>query len=474
MKRLYKCLKAFPAAGWEVGKNYELDEADAAEFVESKRLELVPVDETEQLIARVVKQVHAEDTAAQATLATEVVKQVLASLGVAKGGKVTGPGIQVEEDGNDKTKSFAEFLHCIGMVETAKVHSEREAAHTKLLQVYNAAPDPTFPERFALTKGVKGSAAYKAALAESSGTTGGYTTPPEYSNKIFSLSGENTLLVGETDDYNLQSREIVFPILDQTTAPVAGQTAFYGGVVATWGAEAALRQETEPKFKELRLVANELSGYALASNNILQDNVIALEQYLTRLFGKALGWFRDYAYLQGDGTGKPQGILNANSALSVTRGTSNQINYVDIATMYGKLLPESIPTAFWAMQQSAITSFLQMKDASNRLIVQPYWPGADGGPATARPKFMMLGIPIKTTEKLPALGTKGDLMLIDPKKYATGTRQDLEIAMSPHVKFLNNQSAFRFIFRGDGKSWLDAAVTLQDATTQVSPFVVLN
>ena len=77
-------------------------------------------------------------------------------------------------------------------------------------------------------------------------------------------------------------------------------------------------------------------------------------------------------------------------------------------------------------------------------------------------------------EKLPALGTLGDLMLIDPSLYVIGDRQMLEIAASEHVNFLKNQMTWRVVERIDGQPWMDKPITLQDASSQVSPFVALN
>jgi HK97 family phage major capsid protein len=91
-----------------------------------------------------------------------------------------------------------------------------------------------------------------------------------------------------------------------------------------------------------------------------------------------------------------------------------------------------------------------------------------------QPTWKMLGLPVNITEKLPALGTKGDLMLIDPSLYVIGDRMMLEIAASEHVNFLKNQMTWRFVQRVDGRPWLESAITLQDAATQVSPFVALN
>ncbi len=78
------------------------------------------------------------------------------------------------------------------------------------------------------------------------------------------------------------------------------------------------------------------------------------------------------------------------------------------------------------------------------------------------------------TEKVPALGTKGDVMLIDPSLYVIGDRMMLEITASEHANFVKNQMTWRFVQRVDGRPWLDNVITLQDGTTTVSPFVVLN
>jgi HK97 family phage major capsid protein len=467
VKKLYKCLKDFAPCRWKAGQDYELDESDAIGFVESGHLEPLADDELSAMEQSLLKRLEASTAAVAAQAAVKALESV--HYGGAAG---KGPRVEVVLDEADKTKGLGEFLQCVGFTGLQN-HPKKEWAFEKLAAVYSTLPDPTFKERYAKSQETMGVASYKAALAESSGITGGYTVPVEYATQLLELSAEDTLLVGQTDEYALTGRELKMPVLDQTTAPSVGNTAYFGGVIATWTGEAVQRPETEPKFKEITLVANELSGYALASRNVLFDNKVALEQRLTRLFAGAIGWYRDFAYLQGDGVAKPRGLMNAPATLTVNRQTPNQVNFADVAQMIGKLLPQSMKTAFWVMQQSALQSFLQMKDASNRLIVQPYFPNAQGGPATVRPAMLLLGLPIKTTEKTSTLGTPGDLLLVDPKQYFTATRQDIEIAASEHYKFLNNQVTYRFIFRGDGEPWLDAPFTMQDGVTQVSPFVKL-
>ena len=49
-----------------------------------------------------------------------------------------------------------------------------------------------------------------------------------------------------------------------------------------------------------------------------------------------------------------------------------------------------------------------------------------------------------------------------------------EIAASEHVNFLQNQMTWRVVRRVDGRPWMDNPVTLQDGTSQVSPFITLG
>jgi HK97 family phage major capsid protein len=213
----------------------------------------------------------------------------------------------------------------------------------------------------------------------------------------------------------------------------------------------------------------ELSGYSVSSNVLLQDSIIGLEKFLMTLFARSIAWFEEYAFLQGNGTGKPQGMLTAGATLLKNRDNGNQVSFNDVATMWSKLLPSSWSSAIWVFSPSVVPQLLQLKDGANRAI----FISIDQG-ATKAPVWSLLGRPAFPSEKLPALGTKGDLMLIDPSLYVVGDRMQIEIAASEHVNFLKNQMTWRVVESVDGQPWVEKPITLQDGSTQVSPFVALN
>lgn len=137
--------------------------------------------------------------------------------------------------------------------------------------------------------------------------------------------------------------------------------------------------------------------------------------------------------------------------------------------MWSKLLPSSWQNAVWTFSPTCVPQLLQLKDGANRAI----FISIDQG-ASKSPQWSLMGAPAVPTEKQPALGTKGDLMLFDPSLYVIGDRMQIEVAASEHVNFLKNQMTWRVVERIDGQPWLDNSITLQDTTTKVSPFVVLN
>ncbi len=308
----------------------------------------------------------------------------------------------------------------------------------------------------------------KAAMAEASGVTGGYTVPTEFYEQLMTIIAEQSFIRPRAFVQPMGSATLQIPFLDVSTVQAAGVSPFFGGVQMTWTAEAQTRTETEPQFKQMELKAWELSGYSVSSNVLLQDSVIGLEKFLMTLFAKAIAWFEEYAFLQGNGVGKPLGILNASPTIAVTRAGGGLVQFADVATMWSKLLPVSWSKAIWTFSPSVVPQLLQLKDGANRAI----FISIDQG-ATKSPNWALLGRPAFPTEKVPALGSAGDVMLIDPSFYVIGDRMQIEIAASEHVNFLKNQMTWRVVERVDGQPWLDKAVTLQDGSTQVSPFVKL-
>lgn len=316
----------------------------------------------------------------------------------------------------------------------------------------------------------------KTALAESSGSTGGYTVPVQFYGELLRLVAEEAFVRSMCMMVPMQSRSLLVPALDQSGTPSAGTSSFFGGIAASWQPEGQTINESEPNWRQIELVARDLVFYTVASNQLLQDNAIALDTLLTTLFREAMAWFMDYYILRGNGANQPLGALNGPNVYAESRSLANHFTLDDVAAMTSHLLLSSWKNACWVMHPSVMPELIQMTNGATNspfLVWLNPSPNAEGGPAAQQLPMRLLNFPIFWTEKVPTLGNRGDVSLIDFSKQLIGDRLALQIETSPHVKFLNNQMVWRVIARWDSQPWLNKPVTMADGVYKMSNAVTL-
>jgi HK97 family phage major capsid protein len=314
------------------------------------------------------------------------------------------------------------------------------------------------------------------ALNEGTGSAGGFTTPVIYEQEFFRVAAEQGVLAPAARQIALGARTVEWTALDQTIAGTAGQSTFFGGVKVYRKREADQRTASQPAFSKIQLNANDLTAYTEISRDLVMDTTQNIDGLVTDLIGNAIGWREDYETLVGTGQGEFQGILGAPCTLSVTRNTSSTIKYQDVFSMYKRLLPQSMksPSLRWIIHPYTLDTLMTIQDASSRFIMMPYPTAGPEGTLQGSLLYRMLGIPVMVTEKVPTVGTTGDLILADPSAYLLGRRSGLEIGLSEHFKFDTDALAIRAKIRNDGQPWLKKYITLQDNSSTLSAFVVLN
>ncbi len=302
------------------------------------------------------------------------------------------------------------------------------------------------------------------------GADGGVLIPLQQLNQIMAVAAPMSVVRQRATIINMSGRTIKLPVLDQTVT-AAGEPSFFGGVKVYWEEEAATITASDMQFKQSNLVAHELVGYTAVANSLLRDAGVALADFLGGPLGfpGAVAWAEDYAFLRGNGVGKPLGVLESPAAVVVPRNTLSDIKYDDLIAMEGAYMGGE---GVWLATHAAKKKLLAMNGptATNYAGVYMWGSAKDGVPN------MLLGRPIVFVDKLPAVGEKGDMMLCDFTFYPIGNRQNATtVEADTSEKFGKNQTAFRIVSRVAGQPWLSAPITLAgDATTKVSPFVVLK
>ncbi len=302
-------------------------------------------------------------------------------------------------------------------------------------------------------------------LSEGVGADGGFLVPAEYAGELFNLALEGEIVRPRATIFPMKSRELKIP----ATTIGDHSSNLFGGTVAYWGSEGGTLSESAPAFKELELKAGKLSIFTKSTTEWREDGINA-DQVLRTIFSSAIGWYLDVAFLSGNGAGRPLGILNAGCTIEVPAEDSQagaSIVYANLTKMLAALAPASFKNSVWLANPSTIPQLLSLVIVSGAGgTVLPVLKESNGS-------FSILTRPVVFTEKLPALGAKGDLALVDLSQYAVGIRGDLRLENSNGPYFTTDQIAWRCIARVDGQPLWSEPLTLADGVTEVSPFVVL-
>ena len=305
------------------------------------------------------------------------------------------------------------------------------------------------------------------ALGEGAGETGGFLVPEEFRAELLRIPLEDAIIRPRARTIPMASNTIKLPRVKDTSHA----SSVYGGVIGYWVEEAGSYTASEPDFAQFQLVAKKLTGYTQASNELAQDSAIALESLLTGMFGDAIRFYEENAFINGDGAGEPIGIKNADALISVAKETgqaATTLVYENLVKMYSRMLPSSHSNAVWIAHPDVLpqlmTMALNVGTGGSAIFVNN---------ASASVPMTIFGRPIFFTEHAQTLGTVGDIYYADLSYYVIGDRQGVTIASSDHYRFANGETVWRFTERLDGAPWLDSAITPQNGSNTLSPFVAL-
>jgi HK97 family phage major capsid protein len=296
---------------------------------------------------------------------------------------------------------------------------------------------------------------------------GGFLVPEQMRSDLMAATVAQALIRPLATVIPMDTSRVGIPYVDATTE--AG--GVFNGLTFYWTEEGAALTETQTKFGQVVLDASKLTGYVEAPNELVAD-ASAFGAFLDQALPKGIAAAEDYAFINGNGVGKPLGFLNNTATVTVTavsgQGASTLV-WENIVGMYARMLPSSLGNAVWI---ASIDTFPQL--ATMALSV------GTGGSAVwlnngvAGPPVTILGRPVYFTGSTPALGTTGDLSFVDLSYYLIGDRSTWQVSASEHYKFGNDKTAYRIVERTDGRPWLQSAITPANSGNTLSPFVQLS
>jgi HK97 family phage major capsid protein len=248
------------------------------------------------------------------------------------------------------------------------------------------------------------------------------------------------------------------------------------GKVTAEGSTAATQKAA---LREVTMNARKVSVLVPTTTELLQDAPALFGQMLKDAMTEALGQTLDTWFISGTGAGVPLGILNAPCLVSVAKDASQvaaTLTPTNISGMVSRLAPGSWSRAQWIVSPSGLAQLFTLATVTKNVAGTENVSGHAPEFFQVLPdgKFSLLGRPVIVSDRCSALGTKGDILLVDLKSYLVGIRQQAELLVDTSIGFKESEIWFRLNCRVDGQPSLAAAITPRVGSATLSPFVSLD
>lgn len=311
-------------------------------------------------------------------------------------------------------------------------------------------------------------------LSEGVAGDGGFTVPTEFRNTLMRNAVEASILLNRTTRIPMQTNSIAIPTIVESSRA----SSIYGGIIVYRPDEGGSISSSKPKFGKVELKLSKLAAMAYVTTELLEDSPISMEPLLSQMFAEAIGFQIDEDIVNGTGVGQALGIMNSPSLVTVAKEgsqTAATVVTANILKMWARMLSRSHRNAIWIANMDTFPQLAQLSLAvgsggSMAGLLQTVTNGVTGAPLQT-----LLGRPLFLTEHCQTLGTAGDIICLDPRQYLVGEKAGggIRAATSIHLKFDQDEVAFRFIVRMDGQPWQKTALTPKHGSNTLSSFVAL-
>lgn len=271
-------------------------------------------------------------------------------------------------------------------------------------------------------------------------TRGGFTVPDEFRATLIQALEEANVMRGLATVITSSSGTMSVP-----------KVSAHG--TAAWTAEEAAYTETNETFAEVTFNAYKAATIVKVSEELLNDSAFNLEGYIAREFGRQIADLEETAFVVGDGSSKPTGVVGG-STLGKTATATNAITADELMDTQYALARPYRKRATWLMNDSTVKAIRKLKTGVSSDNTYLWSPGL-----SANEPDRLLGSPVVTSPDMAAIATGNKAVLYgDFSYYWIVDRQAIGLQRLEELYAANGQVGFRMAKRVDGKLTLATAV----------------
>jgi HK97 family phage major capsid protein len=308
-----------------------------------------------------------------------------------------------------------------------------------------------------------------SGMNEGIGTEGGFAVQTDFAGLMMDSAAKAGNILPLVDRYEVSagSNSVKWVEVDESDV----STTVFGGVRVYWASEAAAVTASKAALVEKELKLEKLMGLAYATYELDADSNF-ISQLYSRSFALGIQRTLEGAIVSGDGKGKPSGIINSGSKVTVAKEAGQAaatILWDNLSKMYNRAInKDQISSYIWLANPDTAEQFDFMQFPVGTGGVPVYLTAAAAGSVAT-----LKGRPIVETDHCSALGTEGDLIFTNLADYMLITKGGVQADTSIHVQFLAAENAFRFIFRANGMPKRNKTLTIKNSSNARSSIITL-
>ncbi len=287
---------------------------------------------------------------------------------------------------------------------------------------------------------VRGKRPVHNVMEEGTPSTGGYLVPVEFDRTLVkALARENVI------------RSLAKVI---TTAAPHRINVALTDVAADWVAESGVFTPSTPTFNQLSLDAFTLRAAALVSEELLQDSMFDLEDYLINNFALAFAAKEEQAFCVGTGEGQPTGIFTVKGGdVGVTTAGATDIKADELIDLTYSLKDGYKRNAAFVLNSATLAGIRKLKDGNGVYMWQPSLQAGEPD--------RLLGFPVYISQYAPTVAANAYTVAFgDFQNYWIADRSGRTIRRANELHIANLQTGFYAFQRVDGKTVLPEGIKL--------------
>ena len=278
------------------------------------------------------------------------------------------------------------------------------------------------------------------ALQEGVDSEGGYLVPDEFENTLVQALRHENIVRDHAHVFQTNSGSHKIPVV--TTKGTA-----------SWIDEEGPIPEGDDTFGQQTIGAHKVGTIIKVSEELLNDSAFDLESYFATEFARRIGDKEEDAFFNGDGVGKPLGVLaeTGGAEVGVTTASGTAITADEVINLFYSLKAPYRKKAIWVFNDATMAAIRKLKDSTGQYL----WQKAlhEGEHET------LLGRPIFTSPFRPEIAAGNKAALFgDFHYYWIGDRQGITFRRLNERYADTGQVGFLATKRLDGKLILPEAI----------------